>query len=146
MLELLFKICFLCQSISSSNLTDFLKSNHRHLSLRHKPFEEHVDIMKRTLSDFDDDDKTANAITVTIGNQNNIIDVLTKLLIMVLIFAGGVVLIAIIISLIFVCINCSRPSRIHKQIPIEYLDSSEMISDVDDTSTSVVSPQRSAFE
>jgi hypothetical protein len=102
--------------------------------------------MKKSLSNFDNDDTTADTIILTSGNQNNIIDILTKLLIMVLIFAGGVILIAFIISLVFVYINCSRPSRIHKQIPIEYLDSSETISYLEDTSTSVVPSQRSVFE
>jgi hypothetical protein len=70
---------------------------------------------------------------------NTIIQLLTKLLIIFLICAGSAVLITIIIGLVFIYINCRRPSRIHKQIPIEYLDSNEMINYSDDTPISSVS-------
>jgi ABC-type Fe3+ transport system permease subunit len=85
--------------------------------------------------------ETIDDDTTSISKQNTIINLLTKLLIISLIFAGSAVLVTIIIVLVFVYINCSRPSRIHKQIPIEYLDSSEMINYLVDTPTSSISEQ-----
>jgi len=77
--------------------------------------------------------EATNVPTISYEKHNTIIQLLTKLLIIFVIFTGSAILITIIIGLIFVYINCSRPSRIHKQIPIEYLDSSEMINYSDDT-------------
>jgi hypothetical protein len=70
--------------------------------------------------------ETTSVTTESINKQTTII----KLLIIFLICAGSAVLVTCVIGLVFVYVNCSRPSRIHKQIPIEYLD---------DTSTSSMS-------
>ena len=61
-----------------------------------------------------------------IDNQD-IIKLLVKLSIIFIIFAAFALLITIIIALIFMYSNCTRRSRVHKQIPVEYLDSSDMI-------------------
>jgi hypothetical protein len=77
-----------------------------------------------------------NVNTISHNTFGTIIQLLAKLSIMFIIFAGFVVLITVIIGLIFIYINCTRPSRIHKQIPIEYLDSNEIINYSDDISMS----------
>lgn len=46
-------------------------------------------------------------------------------LIIFLIFVGIILLIALIVGLVFIYMNCTCPGRIHKKIPIEYLDTSE---------------------
>ncbi len=71
--------------------------------------------------------ETTDVPIILHDKHNTIIQLLTKLLIIFIICAGSAVLITLIIGLVFVYINCRRPSRIQKQIPIEYLDSSEII-------------------
>ncbi len=83
--------------------------------------------------------ETIDVTTISNDKSSTVIQLLIKLLIIFIIFAGFAVLITILIGLIFICFNCSRPSRIHKQIPIEYLDSDEISNYLDDTPTSALS-------
>jgi hypothetical protein len=83
--------------------------------------------------------ETTDVATISHDTFGAIIPFLVKLSIIFIIFAGSVVLITIIIGLIVIYINCTRPSRIHKQIPIAYLDSNEMINYSDDTPISSLS-------
>jgi ABC-type multidrug transport system fused ATPase/permease subunit len=144
MLRLLFKIwlsifanyCLSCQSTSVLDRTNLKKLNRRH---------RYFNIKRSIFLSNNDDDleiETTDVTTISSNKQNTLIKLLTKLIIMFLIFAAFAVLITIVIGLIFLCINCSRPSRIHRDIPIEYLDSSEMINYLDRTSMS----ERSSIE
>ncbi|CAF1273339.1 unnamed protein product [Adineta steineri] len=133
MLEVLFKIwfhiftnyCLLCQPTSL-----LYRTNHRDKNLN----------LKRSLYILNHDD---NLTTDVITKQNTINKLFTKIIIILLIFTGFAILITIIIGLIFLYINCSRPSRIHKQIRIEYLDSNEINNYSDNTLTSSKSEQSS---
>lgn len=55
-----------------------------------------------------------------------------KVLVIIIAIAGSIILLLIIITLV----NCSRPSRVHKQILIEYLAPNEMINYLDESFTS----------
>ena len=130
--------CHLTPTPYSANLS---KSSRQYLFICYKRREDHVNMMgKSFLISYDNNDldgiETTSIATESINKQATII----KILIIFLICAGLVVLITCVIGLVFVYVNCSRPSRIHKQIPIEYLDdtsSSSMSkhSDIENIST-----------
>jgi hypothetical protein len=55
----------------------------------------------------------------------------------IFVFAAAVaVVITLIVALAMVYISCSRPSRIHQQFPIEYLNSIDLMNYSDETLTS----------
>lgn len=63
------------------------------------------------------------------------VDSIFELLIILVIPVGGVICLAIVLSLILICINCIRCSRIHKQMPIEYLNPQSSDSESSDYSS-----------
>ena len=77
------------------------------------------------------------------------IHILTKILTIFLIVAAAALVITMIIALAMVYMNCSRPSRIHQQFPIEYLAAVDMIHYSDETlasASSVVPSQASPLQ
>ncbi|CAF1545087.1 unnamed protein product [Adineta ricciae] len=61
------------------------------------------------------------------AKQNTLTKLLTKLLVILAICTGFALLLVLIITVIYFYVACSRPGRIHQQLSIEYLDSTEMI-------------------
>ena len=77
--------------------------------------------------------ETTNVTTISHDKSDNIVKLMTKLVIIFVIVAGFTVFVVIMITLGIVYRTCNRPSRIHKQIPIAYLDSDQMMNHFEDT-------------
>ncbi|UJR21969.1 hypothetical protein I4U23_025037 [Adineta vaga] len=71
--------------------------------------------------------------------QNTLLKLFTKLVVILLIFLGFTILLILVITVIYFYVTCSRPARIHQQISIEYLDSTEIVNYSDSLTTSSLS-------
>ena len=77
--------------------------------------------------------ETTDVTTISHDKSDNIVKLMTKLVIIFIIVAGFIVFVVIMITLVVVYRTCNRPSRIHKQISIEYLDSDQMMNYFENT-------------
>ncbi|CAF2627908.1 unnamed protein product [Rotaria sp. Silwood2] len=139
MLKLVFKIWLsmltnyysICQSTIILYRSDNLKLHRRQLFVRYKRIDEHLQSIKRNFITYNNDrlifSDTITNVSTILNNLQRTTNRLKKTLIIFILFVGCIILISITIVLVFVCTKCSRPSRIHKQISIEYLNSNEMI-------------------
>ena len=163
MLQLLFKTWLTilidhCSPCQSTIILDPFKSNRRHLIVRYKRIDEHGQTMKEKLNNNSNSEEKikngkqlfvleiTNTSTVS-NNKPNTLHKLTKALIILIIFAGSGILVSISIGLAIVYLTCSRPSRIQRDLPIEYLNSTEMInySEVSPSIDSFTSSQQSTI-
>jgi hypothetical protein len=137
--------CSPCQSTIILNRPDLFKSNRRQLIVRYKRNDEYVQTMKGVSFTLNNDSnseektkkfvlETTNASTVS-THKPNILHKLTKVLIIVIVVVGSVLFISISIGLTIIYIKCNRPSRIQRDLPVEYLNSTELINYLEETSS-----------
>ncbi|CAF0937181.1 unnamed protein product [Rotaria sp. Silwood1] len=129
-----------CQSTIILYRSDIFKLNRRHLFVRYKRIDEHLQSIKRNFVTYNNDrlifsDTITNVSTILNNNQQRTTNRLKKALIIFISFVGSIILISITMILVFVCTKCSRPSRINKLISIEYLNSNEMINHLEESSS-----------
>ncbi|CAF0796042.1 unnamed protein product [Rotaria sordida] len=118
----------ICQSTIILSRSDIFKLHRRQLFVRYKRFDEHLQPVKRNFMTYNNDklilSNTITNASLIFNNQQYTTNRLKKALIIFISF-------------------CNRPSRIHKQISIEYLNSNEMINYLEESTSINTQSQRS---